>query len=171
MPGLRFNLEVCADSIESALIAQEAGACRVEFCKALLEGGITPSYGQIELLRKYLNIKLYVLIRPRGGDFFYTKHEVEAMKKDIEICGELGCDGVVTGLLNTDGSIDKTQSAYLIERARQIDIHSLIGVISLPNEASQKLHKKFNFELIGNFRESGVKFGKLIDVEFWQLIL
>ncbi|MDR2949369.1 MAG: GNAT family N-acetyltransferase [Prevotella sp.] len=59
----------------------------------------------------------------------------------------------------------------LIERARQIDIHSLIGVISLPNEASQKLHKKFNFELIGNFRESGVKFGKLIDVEFWQLIL
>lgn len=59
----------------------------------------------------------------------------------------------------------------LIERARKIDLHSLIGVISLPNEASQKLHKKFNFELIGNFRESGVKFGKLIDVEFWQLIL
>jgi len=59
----------------------------------------------------------------------------------------------------------------LIERARKINIHSLIGVVSLPNEASQKLHRKFNFELIGNFRESGIKFGKLIDVEFWQLIL
>ncbi|MDR1092029.1 MAG: GNAT family N-acetyltransferase, partial [Prevotella sp.] len=59
----------------------------------------------------------------------------------------------------------------LIDRARKINIHSLIGVISLPNEQSQKLHRKFNFELIGNFRESGVKFGKLIDVEFWQLIL
>lgn len=59
----------------------------------------------------------------------------------------------------------------LIERARKINIHSLIGVVSLPNEASQKLHRKFGFELIGNFRESGIKFGKLIDVEFWQLIL
>lgn len=59
----------------------------------------------------------------------------------------------------------------LIDRAKLIDVHSLIGVISLPNEASQKLHKKFDFDLIGNFRESGVKFGKLIDVEFWQLIL
>lgn len=59
----------------------------------------------------------------------------------------------------------------LIERARKINIHSLIGGISLPNEASQRLHEKFNFKLVGNFRESGVKFGKLIDVEFWQLIL
>jgi phosphinothricin acetyltransferase len=59
----------------------------------------------------------------------------------------------------------------LIDRARRIDIHSLIGVISLPNEASRKLHRKFNFEPVGNFRESGVKFGRLIDVEFWQLIL
>lgn len=61
--------------------------------------------------------------------------------------------------------------AELIERAKRIGTHSLIGVISLPNEQSQRLHKKFNFELIGNFRESGVKFGKLIDVEFWQLLL
>lgn len=59
----------------------------------------------------------------------------------------------------------------LIEQAKRINIHSLIGVISLPNETSQKLHQKFGFSLIGNFRESGVKFGKLIDVEFWQLIL
>lgn len=59
----------------------------------------------------------------------------------------------------------------LIERARNINIHSLIGVISLPNETSQRLHSKFGFELVGNFRESGIKFGKLIDVEFWQLIL
>jgi phosphinothricin acetyltransferase len=59
----------------------------------------------------------------------------------------------------------------LIERARKINVHSLIGVISLPNESSQKLHQRFRFQLVGNFRESGIKFGKLIDVEFWQLIL
>ena len=59
----------------------------------------------------------------------------------------------------------------LIERSRKINIHSLIGVISLPNETSRKLHQRFGFELVGNFRESGIKFGELIDVEFWQLIL
>lgn len=61
--------------------------------------------------------------------------------------------------------------AELIERAKKIGIHSLIGVVSLPNEQSQRLHTRFKFDLIGNFRESGVKFGKLIDVEFWQLLL
>ena len=69
------------------------------------------------------------------------------------------------------GGIGSILYQELIDRARKINIHSLIGVISLPNEQSQKLHRKFNFDLIGNFRESGVKFNKLIDVEFWQLIL
>ncbi|GAB6009696.1 GNAT family N-acetyltransferase [Dysgonomonas reticulitermitis] len=69
------------------------------------------------------------------------------------------------------GGVGSILYQELIDRARKINIHSLIGVISLPNEQSQKLHRRFNFELIGNFRESGVKFGKLIDVEFWQLIL
>jgi len=71
----------------------------------------------------------------------------------------------------TGSGIGSTMYAELIERARKINIHSLIGVISLPNEQSQKLHRKFGFKLIGNFKESGVKFNKLIDVEFWQLIL
>ena len=61
--------------------------------------------------------------------------------------------------------------AELINKAREINVHSLIGVISLPNPVSQKLHQKFNFTLVGNFKESGLKFNKLIDVEFWQLIL
>lgn len=69
------------------------------------------------------------------------------------------------------GGVGSILYQELIDRARKINIHSLIGVVSLPNEQSQKLHRKFNFDLIGNFRESGVKFDKLIDVEFWQLIL
>lgn len=69
------------------------------------------------------------------------------------------------------GGVGSILYQELITRARKINIHSLIGVVSLPNEQSQKLHRKFNFNLIGNFRESGVKFDKLIDVEFWQLIL
>ena len=113
------KLEVCADSVENALVAQSAGAQRIEFCTSLPEGGTTPSYAQIKIARKYLNIELYSLIRPRGGDFFHTHLEFEIMKSDIRFCGETGCDGVVTGMLNPDGTIDRIRNRELVEIARQ----------------------------------------------------
>lgn len=113
------KLEVCADSIENALAAQSAGAQRIEFCASLPEGGTTPSYAQIKIVRKYLNIRLYPLIRPRGGDFLYTDSEFEIMKSDIRFCGEMGCDGVVIGILNPDGTIDRIRNRKLVEIARQ----------------------------------------------------
>lgn len=115
-------LEVCADSVAAAFIAQNAGACRIELCDNLIEGGTTPSYGTIEQARKLLNIKLYVLIRPRGGDFLYDDLEFETMKSDMELCGKLGCDGVVIGLLLPDGTIDRVRCQELIIIAHQYNM-------------------------------------------------
>jgi copper homeostasis protein len=114
-----IQIEVCADSVSNALIAQSAGAQRIEFCVNLPEGGTTPSPAQILLARQQLNIRLYVLIRPRGGDFLYNDIEFNSMRLDIHYCGKTGCDGVVIGMLNPDGSIDKKCCSELIQIARQ----------------------------------------------------
>lgn len=113
------NLEVCANSVTSAVAAQEGGAIRVELCDNLHEGGTTPSHGQIALARKLLNIKLYVLVRPRGGDFLYSDSEFEIMKADTRYCIETGCDGVVIGVLNANGTVDKQRSGELVQMAKE----------------------------------------------------
>lgn len=117
-----IKLEVCIDSAESGMIAQEGGAFRVELCDNLCEGGTTPSCGQILFTRELLNIKLHVIIRPRGGDFLYNDMEFEIMKSDIHVCGKVGCDGVVIGMLFADGTIDVDRCSQLIEIARQYNM-------------------------------------------------
>jgi copper homeostasis protein len=113
------SLEVCSNSLASALAAQEGGAVRVELCENLKEGGTTPSAGQILLARKLLHIKLYVLIRPREGDFLYNELEYQIMLADIRYCIEAGCDGVVIGMLNADGTIDKERCREMVRLAKQ----------------------------------------------------
>jgi copper homeostasis protein len=112
-------LEVCANSVASALAAQAGGAYRVELCENLYEGGTTPSYGEIQIARKLLQIKLYVLIRPRGGDFLYSDIEYDIMTADVNYCIEAGCDGIVIGILNADGTIDKERCQKLIDLAKK----------------------------------------------------
>ncbi|HBC78078.1 MAG TPA: copper homeostasis protein CutC [Bacteroidales bacterium] len=114
---MEFKLEICVDSVESAINAQSAGADRVEFCDNLIEGGTTPGYGSIISARNNLNIKLHVIIRPRGGDFLYSDLEYDIMRRDIEICGESGVDGIVAGILLPGGNIDVERSAKLFEFA------------------------------------------------------
>ncbi|MDB5130598.1 MAG: cutC [Mucilaginibacter sp.] len=111
-------LEVCANSVTSALAAQDGGAVRVELCENLYEGGTTPSYGEILIARKLLHINLYVLIRPRGGDFLYSDVEFEVMAADVRYCIEAGCDGIVIGILHPDGAIDKERCKKLVELAK-----------------------------------------------------
>ena len=115
---MKFSLEICVDSIESALNAQTAGADRVELCNNLSEGGTTPSLGTISSARNNLSIGLHVLIRPRGGDFLYSDVEYEIMRRDIDACGEIGVDGIVLGILEKNGDIDIERTAKLIESAR-----------------------------------------------------
>ena len=104
MENLKF--EICSGSLQSALNAQEAGAHRVELCSALSLGGLTPSYGFIELARKRLKIDVNVLIRPRQGDFLYDSDEVAVMIRDIIACARMGVDGVVIGALDPFGNVD-----------------------------------------------------------------
>ncbi|WP_183560148.1 copper homeostasis protein CutC [Mucilaginibacter sp. SP1R1] len=118
-PNTGISLEVCANSATSALAAQEGGATRVELCENLKEGGTTPSPGQILMARNTLHIKLYVLIRPRGGDFLYSDLEYKIMLADIRYCIEAGCDGIVIGMLNADGTIDKERCLEMVRLAKQ----------------------------------------------------
>ncbi|MFD1769105.1 copper homeostasis protein CutC [Sphingobacterium suaedae] len=117
-----FKLEICSNSSYSALQAQLGGASRVELCQNLENGGTTPSYGQIRRTRDLLDIGMHVLIRPRGGDFVYDADHFEEMKMDVQFCREAGCDGVVIGILNTDGSVDKARNAELVALARPMTV-------------------------------------------------
>lgn len=112
-----ITLEICANSVASALAAQSGGADRVELCDNMAEGGTTPSYAAIAKARDLLQISLYPIIRPRGGDFLYDELELELMGKDIELCKQLGCDGIVIGLLNRDGTVDKKRTRWLVDLA------------------------------------------------------
>lgn len=111
------KLEICVDSVESAIEAESAGADRIELCSNLLEGGTTPGYGLIASVRYNLSIGLHVIIRPRGGDFLYSDPDYDVMRRDIEMCGEFGVDGIVTGILLPGGNIDVERTARLIEFA------------------------------------------------------
>jgi copper homeostasis protein len=113
-----INLEVCADSISSALAGENGGATRVEFCQNLSEGGTTPSLVQIQLCKKLVDLRLYVLSRPRGGDCVYSDLEFCIMKEEIKMCGEAHCDGVVIGILNADGSVDTERCRELVGLAK-----------------------------------------------------
>jgi copper homeostasis protein len=117
-----FKVEICVDSVESAIVAQTAGASRVELCDNLTEGGTTPSYGTICSARKNLDIGLNVIVRPRGGDFLYSDLDYDIMRRDIDICGESGADGIVVGVLRTDGTIDVERTAKLVELAHPMEV-------------------------------------------------
>ena len=114
---MTFKLEIIGFTLESCIKAQQSGANRIELCDNPGDGGTTPSYGFIKKAREVLQIELYVMIRPRGGDFFYSDAEFEIMKTDVQTCKQLGCDGVVIGMLNKDGTVDKERCKKLVELA------------------------------------------------------
>lgn len=115
-------VEVCVDSVQSALAAQEGGAQRIELCDNLVEGGTTPSAGTIDIVCTRLSIPVNVMIRPRGGDFLYSDLEFQIMQRDVEIAKQLGAAGVVIGLLKTDGTVDESRTAELVALASPLSV-------------------------------------------------
>ena len=119
---MKFKLEAIGFTIDSCLAAQVAGADRIELCDNPADGGTTPSYGFIKAASQLLHIDLFPIVRPRGGDFLYSTAEFEVMKSDVEICKDLGCEGVVFGILNADGTVDKKRCSILAEIAYPLSI-------------------------------------------------
>lgn len=137
----RKLLEVCIDSVESGIAAQQGGAARVELCDNLYEGGTTPSAATIEIARKYLHIGINVMIRPRGSDFCYSPIEFEIMQRDVQIAKKLGADAVVFGILRPNGTVDTERSKQLIELARPLKVtfHRAFDMTRDPFEALEDL--------------------------------
>ena len=140
--SLRSKIEICANSVESAVKAQEGGAYRVELCAGIPEGGTTPSFGDIRMARQLLQeTKLHVIIRPRGGDFLYSHLELEIMLHDIKVAKQLGADGVVFGCLTADGNVDIAAMKMLMNAVGDMNVtfHRAFDMCKNPKEALEQI--------------------------------
>ncbi len=136
-----MNVEICANSYKSAFNALIAGADRIELCSELAVGGITPSYGLIQKVKKELDIAVNVLIRPRSGDFTFSDDEFDVMKRDIQFCKDLGCSGIVSGILTKDAKIDIARTKELVALAKPLSFtfHRAFDWVINPVEAVHEL--------------------------------
>ena len=134
-------LEVCAGSHQSALNAHEGGAQRIELCEKLVLGGVTPRNDLIEVVLNDVSIPVFVLIRPRGGDFVYSNEEFKLMKKSILFCKKIGCKGIVSGVLKKDHAIDIERTTELVELTRPLSFtfHRAFDKVSDPMKELEKL--------------------------------
>ena len=134
-------IEVCAESYEYAIKAEKAGADRIELCKDLYLDGLTPDYESAKRTIDTLDIPVFILIRPREGNFIYSNEEFELMKQDILKFKEMGCKGIVSGVLNGDNSIDIKRTKELVELSRPIEFtfHRAFDIVSNPLKEIEKL--------------------------------
>ncbi|WP_300451440.1 copper homeostasis protein CutC [Fusobacterium sp.] len=133
--------EACVESLIDALEAEKRGADRIELCDNLSQGGTTPSYGTIKVALSTLKIPVFPIIRPRGGDFYYTPAEIKVIKEDIKVCKSLGAKGVVLGLLTKDKKIDFEVLSQLVELAKPMEVtfHKAIDELEDPTLVIDKL--------------------------------
>lgn len=153
-----MKLEICIDSVESAIEAQHAGADRVELCAGLIEGGTTPSAGTIKAVRQHTKLGVMVIIRPRAGDFLFSDLETEVMLEDIHTAKALGADGVVVGCLKADGSLDIEKSKALIKAARplQVTYHRAFDLCKDPFAALEQVIEMGCERLLTSGQEASV---------------
>ncbi|XP_015279488.1 PREDICTED: copper homeostasis protein cutC homolog isoform X1 [Gekko japonicus] len=136
-----FLMEVCVDSVESAVNAERGGAGRLELCANLMEGGTTPSIGLLQVVKQCIRVPVFVMIRPRGGDFLYSDREVEVMKADVRLAKQYGADGLVFGALTEDGRVDTELCAALLAVSRPLPVtfHRAFDMVYDPLAALETL--------------------------------
>lgn len=136
-----YIIEIATSDFNTTKSAVEGGADRIELCANLAEGGTTPSYGTVQLCREKFSVQLFPIIRPRGGDFLYTDEEFEIMLRDVKLFKQLDCDGVVIGMLKTDGEIDIKRNSLLVETAYPMGVtfHRAFDRCKEPLEALEQL--------------------------------
>lgn len=136
-----YTFEICANSAESCVAAQAGGAHRVELCASMPEGGTTPSFGEIKLARKLIDIRLHVIIRPRGGDFLYSPLELDIMEEDICMARQAGADGVVFGCLTPEGDLDMPSMKRLmkVSEGMPVTFHRAFDYVRKPNHVMEQL--------------------------------
>lgn len=137
---MSYILEVCADSVQSAVSAQEGGADRIELCSGLVIGGLSPSPALFRQVRRYTDLKIRTLLRPRFGDFCYDDYEFQTLKDEVEMFRDLGADGVVIGVLNPDGTLNMEQMKELKDAAGslKVTLHRAFDVCRDPCEALEQ---------------------------------
>lgn len=137
----RYTIEIATSDYATTAAAVAGGADRIELCANLYEGGTTPSYGTIRTCREQFSTLIYPIIRPRGGDFIFSDEEFNCMVQDVKLCKELGCDGVVIGLLNNDGTIDIKRTETLINLAYPLGVtfHRAFDRCVNPMEALEQI--------------------------------
>ncbi|MBR2045431.1 MAG: copper homeostasis protein CutC [Agathobacter sp.] len=135
-----YILECCVDSVESAINAAKGGASRLELCSNLIIGGTTPDVALVKEIRKYTDIRIHALIRPRFGDFCYTEHEMEIMKSQIRALKEVGVEGVVIGILDIDGNLDVQKMKKLLQEADglSVTLHRAFDMCRDPYQALEE---------------------------------
>jgi copper homeostasis protein len=135
------TLEICCYGVDCAVIAQQAGADRIELCAAPREGGLTPSAGMLEAARRDVSIPVHPIVRPRGGDFCYTAREFAAMKSDVALIRELGFPGVVIGMLNEDAHVDQGQMRQIMALCEGLSVtfHRAFDLCHSPKRTFKEL--------------------------------
>ncbi|RYZ24474.1 MAG: copper homeostasis protein CutC [Chitinophagaceae bacterium] len=119
---MEYVIEIATTDYSTTAAAIAGGADRIELCAGLSEGGITPSHGMMRRCREDFATALFPIIRPRGGDFYYSDEELDVMRDDILYARSLGCDGVVLGLLKKDGTLPRRKLARLVEAAYPMEV-------------------------------------------------
>lgn len=156
-----MKIEICANSYESAMNAEKAGAHRIELCSELAVGGVTPSYGLIKKVMQDIAIPVHVLIRPRSGDFTYSNFEFDIMKENIEFCKDLGCAGIVSGVLHTNNTIDidRTQELVKIGNPMSFTFHRAFDWLNHPNKEIIKLSEIGVHRVLTSGQEAAAEYG------------
>ena len=159
---MSYILEVCVESVESAIVAKQGGANRLELCSNLIIGGTTPDINLFNLIKENVDIDINVLIRPRFGDFLYSDYEFEIMKRDIETFKKAGANGVVIGILKSDGSLNLSQIKTLVDIAEGMDVtlHRAFDVCNDPMKALEEAKTLGINTILTSGQQNNCIFGK-----------